>query len=381
MRLIWQSNAPFNTSAYAKQTLLFLPRIIAAGYEIAAISAPYSFGGVLNWDGIPMVGASRDTAGCDTIIPNHEYFGADWTIVLADPFGLLKAAKELSQIRLAALFPVDCNPLGEGDVTFLRDSQAVPVAVSRFGERVLRAEGADPLYAPHGVDTDLYFPGDPGPFRDTIPGASESTFIAGVVAMNRDLQRKSFAEIMLAFSRFHARHPDSILALHTSPVNNPGLNLSGLAARLGIGASVNWPDAYSYDLGLITEEQMVAFYRGIDVLVFPSYGEGFGLPAVESQACGTPVILNDASAQSELCGSGWLVDGSPWWSPGHGAWWRRPDPADIEQALEQAWQAREDGRMPGLGASARAFALNYDIDRVFEQFMVPVLKELEARIS
>ena len=381
MRLVWHSNSPTTTSAYGQQTALFVPRVAALGNDVV-IAGPYSFGGCpIEWNGFTVLPCARDTAGNDTIISNHEYFKADWTITLADPFGLMRTAKELAQINIAHWFPVDCNPLGEGDVTVLREGRGVPVAMSRFGEQVLKSEGADPLYCPHAVDTTLFCPGDPQPYRDTVPGIGPDTFVVGVVAMNRDLNRKGWGETLLAFSRFHARHPDSHLALHTSPVSNPGLNLPGMAARLGIGAAVSFPDHYMYDMNMITQEQLAAFYRGLDVLSLCSYGEGFGLPLIEAQACGVPVVTTDASAMSELCGAGWLVSGTPFWAPGHGAWWKRPDADDIEQAYEVAWAAREEGKTPALKESARAFALNYDIDRVFETFMVPVLKELEARIA
>ena len=381
MRLVWHSNAPWNVSGYGLMTSLFVPRMASLGHDVV-ISAPYSFGGaVLQWGDWPVIPCVRDTAGNDTLIQNHEFHKADWTITLSDVFGLQKVAEHLRQINVAHLFPVDTNPLAEGDVAVLRDGGGVPVAISQFGRQVLKAEGADPLYAPHGIDTGIFSPGDPEPYRATVAGLGSDTWVAGVVGMNRDPLRKGIPEMMLAFSRFHARHPDSHLALHTAQIANPGLNLPGLAARLGIGACVSYPDAYLYDTGQIDCSQMAAFYRGLDVLLMTSYGEGFGLPAVEAQACGVPVILTDASAQSELCGSGWLVSGSPFWSSGHGAWWKRPDVDDIEQALEQAFLAREDGKMPALKESARAFALTYDIDVVFEKYMVPVLADLEARIA
>ena len=58
-----------------------------------------------------------------------------------------------------------------------------------------------------------------------------------------------------------------------------------------------------------------------------------------------------------------------------------PDVEDIEQAYEAAWQARENGQMPALKKAARDFAMLYDADRVFSQYMEPVLDEIEARIS
>ena len=381
MRILWHSNAPWLVSAYGQQTALFVPRINAGTeHEVVAISAPYSFGGqVLEWNGIPVLPSVRDVAGNDIFTANYEYFKADLVITLADPFGLLKAAQAgaLRQVNLAHWFPVDTNPLGEGDVTVLREGQGVPIAMSRFGERVLAAEGAEPLYVPHGVDTDIFSPGDPQAYRDTVPEIGPDTFVVGIVAMNRG-RRKAFDQQLLAFSRFRARHPDSFLALHTAPMGPaPSTNLHGLAARLGISGAVGFPDSYMYDTGQITQEQMAAWYRGLDVLSLCSYGEGFGVPLIEAQACGIPVICTDGSAMSELCGAGWLVSGTPDWEDGHGAWWKRPDADDIEQAYEIAWQAREDGTLPKK--PARDFAMLYDADRVFETFWVPVLKELEGR--
>ena len=381
MNILWWSNAGWNSSGYGVETALFVPRIAALGHEITC-GAPFTFGGApLEWEGFTVLPSSRDPAGNDTIAASYEYTKSDLLISLCDPFALLKCAKDLSQVNYAAWMPIDTDPAGEGDITMLRESMAVPIAMSRFGERVLRGEGADPLYVPHAVDTRVFSPGDPRPFRDTVPGITDSTFVIGLCAMNRDPQRKGFFEQLLAFSRFHARHPDSFLALHTSPVNNPGINLNGMAARLGISGAVSFPDSFSYDLGLITRKQLATWYNGLDVLSMTSYGEGFGLPLIEAAACGVPVITTDGSAMSELCGAGWLVSGTPFWANGHGSFWKRPDASDIEQAYEAAWQTRENGQMPALKKAARDFSMLYDVDRVFGQYMKPVLTELEKRIS
>jgi glycosyltransferase involved in cell wall biosynthesis len=302
-------------------------------------------------------------------------------ITLCDVFGLLKAAKELRKLNVAHWFPVDTSPLGDGDVTVLREGGGVPIAMSQFGMRALRDEGTDPLYVPHGIDTGIFSPGDGVPYRETVPGIGPDTFVIGICAMNRDPLRKGLPEQLVAFSRFHRRHPDSFLALHTTPVANPGLNLMNLAAKLGISSAVTYPDSYLYDMGMITQEQMAGWYRGLDVLSLCSYGEGFGLPLVEAQACGTPVIATDGSAMSELCGSGWLVSGTSFWSGGHGAWWIRPDIEDIDAAYEEAWKARESGELVLKQKAAREFAMLYDVDLVFSQYWLPVLDELEKKFS
>src|SRR5271165_1383880 len=375
MRIVWHSNSPTTNSGYGKMTALFVPRIASLGHEIAAIASPYSFGGSpIEWNGIPILGTARDIAGNDVILRNHEYFGADLTITLADPFGLLRAARELSQINLASWFPVDASPCGYGDVTFLRDSGTVPIAMSVFGRTALEDEGAEPLLVPHGVDLDIYHPG-PRTYRDTLPGVTDETFVIGLCAMNRDPNRKGFFEQFAAFARFHGRHPDSFLAVHSSPGGKPGLNLHGMACQLGISTAVGFPDGYSYDLGLITEEQMAAWYNGLDILSLCSYSEGFGLPLIEAQACGVPVITTDASAMTELCGAGFLVSGTPFWSDGHTSMWTRPDISDIEEAYEGAYCAWQNNALPKR--QAVEFAQQFAVDRVFEEHWVPALAALE----
>jgi len=380
MILGWQGNSPTTNSGYGKMTALFVPRIAALGHEFAFISSPYSFGGSpIEWNGIPILGTARDIAGNDTILRNHEYFKADLTITLADPFGLLRSAKELAQINLASWFPVDTSPVGYGDVTFLRESGTIPIAMSLFGKNALENEGCEPLLVPHGFDPGIYHPG-PRSYRDTIPGVTDDTFVIGLCAMNRDPNRKGFFEQFAAFSRLHARHPDSFLAVHSSPGGGgKGLNLHGMACQLGISAAVGFPDSYSYDLGLITEEQMAAWYNGLDVLSLCSYGEGFGLPLIEAQACGVPVITTDAASMTELCGAGFLVSGTPFWSDGHTSMWTRPDISDIDAAYEAAWNAWQQGALPCKPAAD--FAAQFAADKVLEDFWKPALAELEERIG
>jgi alpha-1,3-rhamnosyl/mannosyltransferase len=54
--------------------------------------------------------------------------------------------------------------------------------------------------------------------------------------------------------------------------------------------------------GPVTQEQLVALYNGATLFIFPSFGEGFGIPVLEAMACGTPVLCSNATALPEVAG-------------------------------------------------------------------------------
>ena len=59
--------------------------------------------------------------------------------------------------------------------------------------------------------------------------------------------------------------------------------------------SVRW-------VGYIPAEDLSLWYNSAEVFIFPSVFEGFGLPVLEAMACGTPVIVSDASSLPEVAG-------------------------------------------------------------------------------
>ncbi|HYM66355.1 MAG TPA: glycosyltransferase, partial [Patescibacteria group bacterium] len=52
--------------------------------------------------------------------------------------------------------------------------------------------------------------------------------------------------------------------------------------------------------GQVSDEELAAIYSGARALVLPSEDEGFGLPAVEALACGTPVVACEVPALREV---------------------------------------------------------------------------------
>ena len=370
MKILLRTDSPLAVSGYANQAALFAPRVAALGYEVV-ISAPSSYRGKpLEYGDCLIIGGARDPHGNDVLAGDMQATGADLLLTLCDLFTLYPSASDIAGMNAAHLVPVDTEPAGEIDVATLRDGGGTPIAISEHGQRMLRNEGCDPLYIPHGIETGLFTPGAP----------PEGPFTVGINAVNKDLSvRKRIPNQMLAFARFRERHPEARLKIHTAAQASPGLNLRAVAGRLGITDAVDFPDMYSYATGIIPAEAMAAWYRDLDILSNCA-NEGFGLAVLEAQSCGVPVVVSDCSAGPELCGAGWKIPGELEWTDGHNAWWHWPYPKAIEAAYEAAWQAREDGNLPEMRAKARAFALQYDADVALDTYWRPVLKTLEENL-
>ena len=72
-----------------------------------------------------------------------------------------------------------------------------------------------------------------------------------------------------------------------------------LPEKLGIEDNVKF-------LGRVEDKYLPALYSGAIALTFPSLFEGFGLPILEAQACGCPVLTSNISSMPEVAGKGAL---------------------------------------------------------------------------
>jgi hypothetical protein len=91
------------------------------------------------------------------------------------------------------------------------------------------ARPLDPLYCPHGIDTDTYQPHDRNTVREQV-GLEEDAFLVGMVAANKGRpSRKSFSQAFQAFRKFAESHDNAYLYLHT--MVNPGLSQGRTSRR------------------------------------------------------------------------------------------------------------------------------------------------------
>lgn len=102
---------------------------------------------------------------------------------------------------------------------------------------------------------------------------------------------KNLAGSIAALAALPERHYHLAIAGSTDPRFTP--QLQQLAKELGVGDRVKWLDYLSY------QELPVVISNAV-ALVFPTFWEGFGLPALEAMACGTPVITSNLASLPEI---------------------------------------------------------------------------------
>lgn len=379
--LIWHSNSPTVGTGYGAQTALFAPRL-KEHYDLT-LSAYYGVeGAIIPWNGIPILPGIANEYGNQTIREHAK-------VALGKREGLILTLMDVwvldpgiwSEFNVCSWVPVDHDPVPGPVANFFHGSGAVPIAMAKFGQEKLREAGLDPLYVPHAVDTTTLQPLDRKESREAI-GLPEDAFIVGMVAANKgNPSRKCFVEAFQAFKKLHDRHPEAVLYLHTEASGRfQGVDIPGALRATGVPTeAVHYCDQYRAVHFPFPLDTMARVYSSMDVLLSPSAGEGFGVPVVEAQACGTPVIVSDFSAQPELCGAGWMVEGTKTYTA-IGSWQFVPDVDDIASALLSAYR-QSPAAAKDIRKKARAFAEQYDIEVVMRDHMLPALAAVEERFE
>lgn len=383
MKILWHSNAPWAPTGYGNQTSIFVPRLKALGHEMG-ISAFWGIQGGMGGmsGGIPVYPpGKRDRYGMDIIGAHANHFGADIVITLVDAWVMHR--QDFGNKPWIPWYPVDSEPLPRDVFTSVNDASD-RIVFSKHGEKMTKEAGLSCRYVPHGVETKVFTPGDMNEARKRI-GFPQDVFLVGMVAANKGYpSRKAFDPQFKAFALFKKEHPDALLYVHSDIAQNGengGVNLMALADFHGLrpGTDIVFCDQYTNLIGFPVP-YMVDAYRSMDVHMLVSMGEGFGIPIVEAQSCGTPVITGDWTSMSELTFSGWKVakeDADPSWTP-LGAVQYQPRYGAILDALRCAYTMKGNQQ---YRSRARDGALPYDADKVTEKYWKPVLETIEENLK
>jgi len=180
------------------------------------------------------------------------------------------------------------------------------VAMCKYGLNQLNRAGfKNATYIYHGVDCNTYknLISDKYPkerIRNELGHESDS-FIIGLVKMNKGL-RSALPRQLEIIKMFIEQNPDikTRIYLHTELNSRSGYHLTTVLKMLGLTEIVRVANEYIYFAGGYADIAMAKMYNACDVTMACTLSEGFGMPVIESMACGTPVVAGNYTSMTEL---------------------------------------------------------------------------------
>ena len=172
------------------------------------------------------------------------------------------------------------------------------VTAARFEERC-RPSGRV-FVVPHGVDHDRFTDREPSPGHDATMLASFGVRVPYVAFLGTIEPRKAVPTLVAAFDRLAPSIPELSLVL----AGAPGWGADDVDRA--VAASPH--RARIVRLGYVPDEIVPVLLRTASAVAYPAIEEGFGLPAIEALACGTPLVTTMGTAMAEAAGpAAWLV--------------------------------------------------------------------------
>lgn len=409
LKVLWWSNAVHVGSGYGVQSANVTYRLLAMGYDVR-VAANYGLdGAALGFNNLiqyPRTGFSE--LGEDTLKLVIDNWKPHVLISLFDvwisAYSKIYGKDWLANIhpRTIAWLPVDSEPIAEAVADQARKMYRA-VAMSQFGQRMLKNADVKALYIPHGVETQIFKPAEDKAACKTWLNKhtvsinpqtkavfNDNDFIVHVNKANKDRERSGLDSALVAFKYFLDANPDAKkdakLNLHTWVDFPGGVPIRKMCHDLGIEANVKYTPEYYMLMGL-TSNDLARQYNAASVFMNISRGEGFGVPILEAQSCGVPAIVTDFSSMTELVqGHGWLVPafasdyhGGVKLRNGLNSLWALPDEYKAADALTDAYLHPKD--VSRNGELSRLFALNYDFDTAILPLWRDLLGEVESELG
>jgi glycosyltransferase involved in cell wall biosynthesis len=196
---------------------------------------------------------------------------------------------------------------------------------SNFGMEVLKSYNYNPVFINHCVDKNVFYKKYSKEETRKEFNIPQDSFVCLINAKNNcPMDRKAFIEQINAFNAF-SENKNTLLLLKTNPTEC--LNLTNLLTK----KTKILNKCFSIDT-------VVKFYCMSDVLLSASKSEGFGIPIVEAQFCGLPVITSNCTAMPENTYNGICTEPSDVSLKVNGLnSWSDPSVDNIKSAIEKIY--------------------------------------------
>ena len=255
---------------------------------------------------------------------------------LQDIFLLETGTPEMIACSSYLWFPLHYEPIDQPTVMALAKIQNILSLCPSTRERVVRQVKRETYVVPHiiGFRTEL----PPNETKEKLRNDFnlKDKYVILTIAGNYEQSgRKSLDTTLLAFKEFHANHPEALLWLHVPTLNHTRVyNVPSMALTLGIPQG-----AIKITESTLDEMTLQKVYKCSDVYLCGSCSEGFGIPQLEAQYFGLPVVTTKFGAMDDYCWHGVSVPPlQKRFNHLQDAWWVTPSVSGTVEALEKVYK-------------------------------------------
>jgi glycosyltransferase involved in cell wall biosynthesis len=202
------------------------------------------------------------------------------------------------------------------------------------------------VVAPHGVDL-ARFTRDPAGDRDALSGAGLPLDVPYLFFVGTFEPRKGLDVLLDAFGAVAREEPTLELWL----AGQAGWGMAEVESRL----RTHEAGPRIRRLGFVDDAILAPLLRGARAVVYPSRGEGFGLPVLEALACGSPTVTSADTVMAEVAGTAAVLA-------------RAGDATDLARAIHAALGERDSGAPARRRARAELFTWDASLARHREAY-------------
>lgn len=262
--------------------------------------------------------------------------GANAIFFLQDIFVLKSSTPEEISVPSFLWFPLHYDPIDRPTVMALNKIKHIISLCPSTKYRVSKQMNRDSYMVPHIIDfmTPISVSKDKIRKEFRLEG-----YVVGTVAGNYEHSgRKSLDTTLIAFKEFHDKHPNSLLWIHA-----PTLNQTKIYDIQEMVETLDMVNCVKITENTLDETTLQKFYISLDCYLCGSCSEGFGIPQLEAQYFGKPVVTTDFGAMGDFCLHGVKV---PYafrkYNQHQHAWWVQPSPSNLAKGLMMVYEGDLD---------------------------------------
>jgi len=322
-KILLVSNTPFSVSSYgvvSKNMIASLPE-----YEWYVLSRQWKDPRMIFKAGdVPymLIPSAEDDPYCfNSFLRECDRIKPDYIISIGDVGIQVVYALRIEKywqgkkLKWFAYTPIDTDWLNKELVSNLIkiNEHGTIVSMSEFGKETMKKYGVESELVYHGVDTSVFKP-LPLTVRTKLRKQMGLTGKYVVFTNSNNQQRKELPNLIQGFA--DAKISNKFLVMHTDRLptsSHGGIELIDYCNLLGLNKIASFTQKKQY-AGWRTEwnsERLNEIYNIADVFIFNGC-EGFGLPVLEAQAAGTPVLAGDVTTMPEIVPEDNLIARGSW---------------------------------------------------------------------